>query len=94
MPFDVELNMWWILLISSFILIPVVLIIFNKFFIVFLQTLIIGSMSGFLTFLNLNDNTIQDNSTFQIIFYGLLIIYLALGLYSLLETIYRSFIEA
>lgn len=94
MPFDVELNIWWILLFSSFILIPIILIIFNKFFIVFLQTIIIGSMSGFLTFLNLNNNTIEDNSTFQIVFYGLLIIYLALGLYSLLETIYRSFIEA
>lgn len=94
MPFDFDLNIWWILLIASFVLIPIILILFNRFWIVLCQTIIIGGISAFLTFLNLTGSTMQENQSFQLIFYGMLIVYLALGLYSLLETIYRSFIEA
>lgn len=91
LPIDFEVNYLWVALIFSFLLVPLILIIFKRWWIVIVQTILIAAVSGFVTYTNLYGLALQGNDLYFAVFYGAIFVYFALGLYALIESLYRKF---
>lgn len=91
LPIDFQVNYLWVALIFSFVLVPLILIIFKRWWIVILQTILIASVSAFVTYTNLYGIDLQGNDLYFALFYGVVFTYFALGLYALIESLYRKF---
>jgi uncharacterized membrane protein len=91
LPIDFQINYIWVVLIFSFILVPLILIIFKRWMLVISQTLIIACVSTFVTYLNITGIDMSSNDMYFGFFYFSVFIYFSLGLYALLESLYRKF---
>lgn len=91
LPIDFQINYVWVGLIFSFLLVPLILVIFKRWWIVITQTIIIATISAFTTYMNLSNIEVQSNDLYLAIFYGAIFIYFALGIYALIESLYRKY---
>lgn len=93
LPLGIEINELWLVLVASFVFVPILLIIFNRFGIVFIQMILIACVSGYLTYLNIQNIAMDSSDLNLIIIYGCIFLYLAVGLYALLESLYKVIVE-
>lgn len=91
LPINFQINYLWVALIFSFLLVPLILVIFKRWWIVIMQTALIATVSGFVTYTNLYGIDLQGNDLYFAIFYAAVFIYFALGLYALVEALYQQF---
>lgn len=91
LPLGIYIDIKWIILVVAFIATPILMLLFNKIFILVLQTIIAGGISLFITFLNIQNQTITSNDAYIWIIYGGIFVYLILALYAIIESIYNAF---